>query len=260
MEELRALGGGLHLAVGAVVGCRLLRRASRHEVVPELLLGLAFVCAVALGAPLEMGGSAAGRASASAWAGTALAAGKLLTLVGLAAYVCFTWRVFRPHDAWAGPAATAVIALQLVAFLGFAYEGAFVSGRAEGGFYWLELGARAAVPAWACAEALRARAMLLRRALLGLEADPLVPNRLALWAVVAAAGLAMLGASSLPHLVGPEHPLRGVGVEQILYLASALTASLATWLCFFPPAWYRRWLEEQAGAGAAQERASVSAA
>jgi hypothetical protein len=102
--------------------------------------------------------------------------------------------------------------------------------------------------------------MLLRRALLGLDADPLVPNRLGLWAVAAAAGLAMLGTSSLPHLVGPEHALRSVGVEQILFLASALTASLATWLCFFPPAWYRRWVEELGGGASAQDRASVPAA
>lgn len=260
MEELRALGGALHLAVGAVVGCRLLRRASRHEAVPELLLGLAFVCAVALGAPLEMGGDAAGRAAASGWAGTALAAGKLLTMVGLAAYVCFTWRVFRPHEGWAGPAATAVIAVQLVAFLGFAYEGAFVSGRQGGSFYWLELGARAAVPSWAFIEALRARGMLLRRALLGLDPDPLVPNRLALWAVVAAAGLAMLLVTSLPHVLGPEHPLRQDEAEEILFLAASVTASSATWLAFFPPSWYRRWVDEVAGSASARERASVPVA
>jgi len=242
VQALQGLGGGLYLIVGTILGVRLLVRASRQRLLPELLLGIAFLVAGTIGSPLEVVAEASARNPDATWAGSVLAAGKLLTLLGLGAYVGFTWRVFRPGVVWAAALAGGLVALQFLAFVGYGVTGVFSAGRvSSGAFFWVEFAARVAMPIWTTAECLRYSALMRRRQRLDLG-DPVVANRFALWATASLGGLLMLCTSVLPRVLGDAHPVIVSGVFYLVFAGGGIVASAGYWLAFFAPGWYRRWL------------------
>lgn len=237
MQVFQAVGGGLYLVVGTILGVRLLAQAARERVMPELLLGLAFLLAGTVGAPIEVVGDGMARAG-HAGAGPLLAIGKAVTIAGMAAYVGFTWRVFRPTDRWAAAFAGALVLVQGVAFVGFAASGRFGVAANDGVWFWIELSARVVAPVWTIAECIRYRALMLRRVRLGL-ADPIVADRFLLWAVASGGGLVMLLLSIVPRVLSANHWYIETGMSYPLVALGGIVASIAYWLAFFPPAWYR---------------------
>jgi hypothetical protein len=231
----------VYTVVGWIIGVRLLRLARRTRGLPELTLGLGecllagavppfFIVVQVLQEPV--------------WAVRAAAfAGHLAYTIGCGVMILFTWRVFRPTEEWArvvggamigGMAVGGVLGLlrslladaaslrepQTVAFLLMEWVSVL-------GFFWT------------AAEAFHHLGRLRKQAALGL-ADPVVVNRMLLWALVGVGGVvaaggpvvvALFGLSSMEHV-----PTR------LLCAAATLGSSVCIQLAFQPPQRYLRWV------------------
>src|SRR5262245_52830985 len=87
-----------YTVVSGVVGVRLLIRPRRSHGLPELLAGLAYIGAPALGYPMAI------VASAMPHEGIAIpmyVVGEILLVSGCCSFLFFTVTVFRPNAAWA---------------------------------------------------------------------------------------------------------------------------------------------------------------
>ena len=228
------------VVVSGAVGARLLRLARRTHAVPELALGLAFFLVGAVGYPVGLISILPG--VPEALARTLFALANLATAVGSAAVFVFTRSVFRPEARWAR-------ALVWLAAGLLAVQAAFGVARALTGdparFAEPDLGfsLRQAVTAfsyaWTALEALRYRALLVRRLALGL-AEREVVNRFLLWAIAGAfafAGSSVMSAVSLAGVTPWQDPiaLSAVGL-------GGLVSAVCAWLAFLPPRAYLAWL------------------
>jgi hypothetical protein len=175
---------------------------------------------------------------------------------GIVGLSLFTWRVFRPSSraargfVLATAAASSALTLLLIAT---AHADQEASGIA------LAVNATRAIPVlWAFAECTRYAQLMRRRVRLGL-ADPVVANRFVLWSVwTGALGVVALLLFAVrtrafwlqaqgidPRTVMPAViPITGA-----LAGLAVITAGVAIWLAFFPPAAYRRWLTPSAKSG-----------
>jgi hypothetical protein len=213
------LGLGIFLLVSLVVGVRLLALARRTRRLPELLVGAGFVVGGAFGyVPENL--VADGDWIPGAWRASVAAGASAAIRVSAVLVAVFTWRVFRPRDAWA-PALVAVLAALLA--VGFAgHPGPWPRGGTASQWWWSLLSAsvRSAAFAWAALESWRAARAARRRAALGLAA-PRAARRLLLWSVAMGAVTLMSSTSIATRalaLVG--HPLVSVW-ESLLGLVAA---------------------------------------
>ena len=229
--------------VSALVGVRLLQLARRTAALPELALGLAFFLVGAVGYPLRL---------LSIWpelpvplARGCFALADLATGLGSAAVFVFTWSVFRRDAQWARAlvwAAAAVLGVQA----GFGVAKALVAPPASFGEVDFGFSVRQAVTAfsyaWTACEALRYRALLVRRLALGL-AEVEVVNRFLLWAI---AGVGAFTGSSVMSTVTA---LGGVPWQSPAALTAVglggFTAAICAALAFLPPRAYLDWLRRR---------------
>jgi hypothetical protein len=239
MQWLQAISGTIYLVVATILGIRLLVQARRERQMPELLLGITFLAAPVLGAPLEVAGEALGTEQPGEMAASVFAVGKILTIIGLNAVNLFTWLVFRPGRVWAGALFFTILAGQLVAFGGFAASGTFLSGGVSMSWFWFELAFRAAGSIWMLSECIHYAGKMRRRVEIGL-ADPIVAHRFVLWAGGNLGGLCMLATSVSPKIFGVEGAVPQLTI--VLFATAGLVAAGSYWLAFFPTAGYRRWI------------------
>jgi hypothetical protein len=245
MQLLSAGATLAFLVLSALVGVRLLLLARRTGGVPELALGLAFFLVGAVGHPLGLLAVVPGLPAPVAR--TLFAVSQLVVGVGSAAVFVFTRAVFRPEERWAQGIVRA-------AALVLAVQTAFAVRRAIGGdpaeFVTPDFGfsVRQAVTAfsyaWTAVEALRYRALLVRRLAIGL-AEVEVVNRFLLWAIAgigAFAGSTTMSAVSLTGALPWQDPLAlsAVGL-------GGLTSAVCAWLAFMPPRAYLAWVRAERG-------------
>ena len=237
------LAGGATLAfviVSLLVGTRLLRLAQRSGAVPELALGVAFFGVGAIGYPIGLLSVLPGMPELVAR--PLFAFSNLVTGVGSAAVFVFTCSVFRPDAGWArGLVRLAALALAIQAAFGVAR--AIQGDSAQFAEPDLGFSVRQAITAfsyaWTAAEALRYRALLVRRLALGL-AEVEVVNRFLLWAIAgvgAFTGSFTMSAVTFAGALPWEDPfaLAAVGL-------GGLVAALCTALAFTPPRAYLAWV------------------
>jgi len=121
-----------------------------------------------------------------------------------------------------------------------------MSGDWEGfsinsGWYWLEWVGYAVPVTWTCVEAAAEHVRARRRLQVGL-CEPLVSNRLLLWACFAAlqvfANLITVG----QYAAFEQDRVFTAGWDY-LYSAVSISSLIMMWIAFFPPAFYRRWIE-----------------
>jgi hypothetical protein len=234
--------------VGTAIGARLLGVARRTRQLPELLVGTAVFTYSSLALPALM-------AMGLPW--ISLGAARALQLVqqsancaAVTALILFTWRVFRPDEAWARLATLAGIALALLASWGtvsLAPEAPGASAIPAQVRPWVSLMVLVWNGAflWTGLESLRFHAKMRRRLAIGLG-DPLVCNRFLLWAVWGlgcfALGLLNLG-YNLSGLDLSRHP------APLLTISAATSLSSAVWyLAFFAPQSYERLIAARARA------------
>jgi hypothetical protein len=232
------------VVVSALVGVRLLLLARRTGALPELALGLAFFLVGALGYPLGL---------LSIWpalpepvARGVFALANLATGVGSAAVFVFTRSVFRPDARWAQRLvwlAAAVLGVQSA----FGVARALVVPPSTFADPDLGFSVRQAATAfsyaWTAIEALRYRALLVRRLALGL-AEVEVVNRFLLWAIAGAGAFTGSSVMSVVSLVGStpwQDPiaLTAVGL-------GGFTAAVCAALAFLPPRAYLDWVRRRA--------------
>lgn len=148
----------------------------------------------------------------------------------------FTRVAFRPAGRAGGAWVAALGLAMLAGFLGSGALGDWGGFRNDNAWIWIENAAQLGVYLWASAEATAYYAKLRRRRRLGL-ADPVVVNRILLWAVYGGAfavsqlvWMAVVAWSESLTALDPVLVVLGVGGQ------------IALWLAFAPPLPYRRWL------------------
>jgi hypothetical protein len=224
MALLAGLALLIQTGVGWVVSIRLLRLASRTRELPELALGGSVLLAIGFGYPLLVASAAAGNAPLRI-------AGAVLVDVGFMLTALFSWRVFRADARWAG----ALVASLGVAFLA---QLAWVL-RDESAAALLQMALASVVYGWTALEAaIRAR-MQDRRMRFGLG-DPVVANRLWLWALMGATSTIAALVNAFTILYGIM-PLQDPAVL-VLTTTSGLVQATALLLALAPPAAYVAWV------------------
>lgn len=225
--------------VGTGVGWKVLRLARATGGAPERWIGLCLIGICALGYPILIAGQALPSRTAQV-AAVCLGIGTLN--FGLLCIFLFTRCVFRPAVPWLRHAVGLAAAALTVHWLGMTASSWIASGSTP------EAAARASSVwtlgscvissigfGWTAVEALSYWSRLRLRVPLGL-ADPLVVNRLVLWACV---GIS----STLINASNAVAVLRGLNVLQdpATMIATGVLGSVnsvALWLAFLPPASY----------------------
>jgi hypothetical protein len=226
-------------ASGVIVGFRLLALGRRTGELPERLLGLGLVGVAVLGGPLAFVGRLPSLVATPIGDGL-FAMGLAATQTGIALFGVFTWLVFRQGSLWA-----TLLLVWLAGALGIEWLGLL---HASAGGSTLEeilphtrpwgvaiVATLALSFAWSGAEAWACRRRLGRQLALGLG-DPVVANRMLLWAAGALATVLMCGAIASCMLAGLaplRHPLPLAAIA-----LSSLCASACWLLAFLPPASY----------------------
>jgi hypothetical protein len=230
---------GLMALVGVSVGFRLLALGRRTRRQPELLIGLGLLLAAVVGAPLAALGRAPGIAL-TPLGDLVFACGIAATQFGIALLGAFTWLAFRRDELWA-----TLLFVTLAGALGAEWLG-IVSASASGDTLAQVLprtrpwgiaivASLAAIFAWSGGESLAHYLRLRRRARIGLG-EPVVANRMLLWAIAGFATVVLCGAiagcmlAGLPPL---RHPLPLAAIALTSLCASACWA-----LAFLSPATY----------------------
>ena len=237
-----------YVVVGLVIGVRLLRLARRTRGFPELVLGLAECLLAGVVPPMFILTQVVSEPEFVVRASAFL--GHLAYTVGCAVMIVFTWRVFRPGEAWAR--ALLYGALGVLGTGGvFQMARAFIApGVAElrdpqtTPFLVMEWVSLAGF-VWTAVEAFAYHAQLRKRRALGLV-DPVVTNRVLLWGVVGLGGVVAAGAPVTASLLGMS-----VSTDLSTRLVCALAtvvSSVAIQLAFLPPAFYLRWVRGHATA------------
>jgi hypothetical protein len=169
-------------------------------------------------------------------------AGRVAYDLGALTMAVFTLRVFRSNEVWARG-----LLLVTLACLGFGVIGSAAVGDWEGVYalsnpwFWLEWLGMCLPLAWVSVEGLLEHARARRRTALGL-CEPIVSNRFLLWGLV---GLCMLSSNFalIPQYIEYEQEAQFSGAMDALVGSFEISTIGLIALTFFPPRWYRRWVE-----------------
>ncbi len=261
---MEAIAGVVILAqfvLAAVVGVRLLRLPTTESMAPERLLGLFFVVGQFAGGALVTaayaGWQAHGSGTSPTWVVQTHAVGQLLMGVGYSCLIAFTWRTFSRDQAWAMGLCGLGVAAMCASYAGRVTVEGFAISVDPGFHHWLAYGVRMAALVWMGTAAVFYWLQMRRRMKLGL-ADPLVTNRLALWAIFAF----MQGMTALSEpmarlaygLIAGDTAGSADGVQNVagsvIHLALLFSSfwgsgSVAVlFLTFFPTESYARWVRQ----------------
>ena len=154
----------------------------------------------------------------------------------------FTRKVFRPGDAWAGWLVAAVVACILVGVGGSLAQGYLeLADPLSNPWYWSESLGLVIPMAWMGAEGLWQYRKTRQRRRLDL-CEPSVCHRFLLWGL---AGSLWLLLELLAVFQEIDYELTGQWSTTLDLLACALeiVPIVVLWLAFFPPAFYRSWIE-----------------
>ena len=247
MASLAFLFLAIYTVASGIVGVKLLARARKSKGVPELLIGLAYVAAPALGYPLCVVAPMLGRGAAV----PVYLVGETLLMFGCCCYLFFTAKVFRPAAVWAMwiAAAGSVVLVgggiqNIWSFLNYADAAEMVARARIGlapivtvlGLYYV----------WTAFEGFRYHGMMKKRMALGL-ADAVVTNRFLLWAFAGLVSLAWNSISAGCLVAGID--LRST-VPLLATSAGGFANTILIVLIFMPPAAYTRWVMRMARSGA----------
>jgi hypothetical protein len=238
LGALRIFASLAALAIGLLMGVRLLVLARRTRELPELAIGLAFLLQGAVTAAafltLRLAGEALGPL-APPLAGV----GWLSMNAGALGLAFFTWRVFR-RDGVGAALFAGCVAAGACGLVGVALtDRDLFLMRTEvrsGGFWWVGFASRFVTYGWMTSESLSYYAKMRRRLRLGL-CEPIAANRFLLWASAS-------GAIFLNYVLLAGQALRWIELApesaSLIQVSLTLAAAVANWLVFFPPRFYIR--------------------
>lgn len=241
LEAIGAVGVVAYAVVSLGVGVRLLALWRRTRQLPELAIGAGFFVGVLFGyVPENLALSTELVAGpARAWV---LGVAQVAIRIAALAILVFTWRVFRPREAWAAG---------LVALVGLVLVGSWIvfpssealahtpSERAASLSFSLS---RSLCLVWGAAESALYWRAGVRRLRLGI-ADALVTDRFRLWSVALLASALIMASTLIARLVGVDATAAGWLLGESVV---GLVAAAATWLTFFPTPAHRRRVQARA--------------
>jgi branched-subunit amino acid transport protein len=229
--------GELFSAVFFVIaGARLLGLSRRTRETPELLLGLAFVVS---GIALLLYLVPYLHFFESLW-DPFIFAGRVGFIPVSVMIALFTRGVFRPSERWATWLVWGIAALHTVGVTGSALVGDWEGYSISSGWFWLEWAGYTLPMAWTGLEALAQYAPARRRVRLGL-CGPLVCNRMLLWGLFGALQVGLSILVLFQYAAFEEASVFTEGWDR-LYGVFSMSSVAMIWFAFFPPAFYRRWV------------------
>ena len=247
MEAGAYIGGVIAGLAFLFAGVRLSRLSLRTGEAPERLIGATFllwsVSYFVWEVPIMLGDESTVM--------PCFVAGRLLNIFGIVTFVLFLRLVFRSQERWAWWLVTGVTLSLLIGFGGSISVGDWEGVDPLGNpWWWLEnLGSNASV-IWMGYEGLSHYRMARQRLRLGL-CDPLVCNRYLLWGLAGVIWAFWEVASTAQAI---EYQVTQVWSATMDSLVGGIEIGVIAmiWLVFFPPAFYRRWINRDVVAGAAE--------
>lgn len=241
MQTLTLVFAGSTVLLGFVLAARLLRLGMRTHKAPELAMGV-YCLLVTIGAVLYAVWRASSTGAAQPHESARWISVVSMLSIGLAAFALAVgiWQIFHAGKRWAAVAVVGAglwIAVGWIASVSTGHAVQLGDFTPANAFF---LAGRAAVYGFGAFEAFRYAGKLRRRAALGLG-DPVAAHQIGLWGA-AWACVALVGVSSfaITGVLGPhafDHALA------TLFVAALNAAAwVCTWLSFFPPASYQRWI------------------
>jgi hypothetical protein len=228
MAVLALLALLIQTGVGWLVGVRLLLLAARTRELPEFALGSSVLLATGLGYPMLVASAATGSVPLRS-------SGALLVDVGFMLTAFFTAHVFRPSAGWAR-GLLAALAVGFLAQLALSMQREHTAGL-------VQMLLASVVYGWTALEARTRARMQQRRIALGIG-EPVLANRLQLWALMGTTSTvaALVNAFTIVFGIMPlEDP-----VVLVLTTAAGLIQATALLLALAPPTAYVDWIAERA--------------
>jgi hypothetical protein len=222
------------------VGVRLLLLAARTRGVPELALGVGFL-GVIVAIPL-LGISGFGRGNVADVRFPLLAIALFVLWMSISSMSCFTWRAFRPFEAWSA-ALTGGLSVSTAAILVGVWHGATTGDpaalsltAARPWVVWIRLPLMVGL-VWTGIEAFSQYGKARRRVALGIG-DAVVANRFLLWGLVSVFTLANNGVATVLQAQGRGPSNDPIGA--LVLAVGGIVGGGLVYLVFMPPqAWLR---------------------
>lgn len=237
MEESSTAGELIAGLVYLIAGARLLRLSVLTQEIPERSLGASFLL-MGVGSLLY---SLAMFSYFEAWWQPLNFSGRVSWVVAITLIAIFTQRVFRSKERWGRWIVHATVVLFITGVGGSAMSGDWEGFSPSSGWYWLEFAGYVLPITWACVEAASEHLRARRRSKVGL-CEPIVCNRLLLWAFFAALQLVGLVVSYFQYAAFERGGVFTAGWDY-LYSAALISSLVLMWIAFFPPVFYRKWIE-----------------
>ena len=242
MQLFALVGVSAYCLVSLVVGVRLLLLSRRTGERPERLIGLAFISGGAVGYTLSVV-SIQLQESDPELSRTLYYLGMPMIAFGAACLYRFWQQVYHPSDRMAAWTCYAGIAAMFGALAAQWATSSVGDPAGENPWYRVQLFVHSgayAMNVWANA---RFYAALRRRIPIGL-ADPIVANRVMLWA--AASGIVVAQYLYSIALILSAAPGERISANPAIISVLGLAASALIVLAFFPPASYQRFIASRA--------------
>jgi hypothetical protein len=253
MQVLAGITFLLVIASSLLIATKMLLLAHKTRALPEFILGLLLFLVCGLGYPVAVANQAL-RESLTPGVSFSLTVISMVCINAAFALVfVFTWKVFRPAEAWARNLVVLAVACLVGDLVGIfrVVDGSMRPDEVTAAVQWLAVFDLVVVGvgyAWTATESFHYRSLLVRRLALGLS-DPVVCNRFLLWGFFAAfsgagcvtiASLLALGIDVTLDMLGTlAISITGIGQAVCLYLA------------FVPPKTYLDRIRPGAAAGKA---------
>jgi hypothetical protein len=236
------LGVSIYCLASLVVGARLLLLARRTGERPELLIGMAFVTGGTAGYTLTVA-SIQLQDSTPELSRTLYYLGMLMLVSGAGCLYRFWQRVYHPGNAKAAALCYAAILAMFVALAAQWATTTASSNLPESNWYRFQLFVQTGAYAINVFANGRFYRTLQRRVAIGL-ADPIVANRVMLWA--AGSAVVVVQYSYTIALVLMAAPGERAAANPAIISALGIAVSVLIVLAFFPPPVYRRFIAERA--------------
>jgi hypothetical protein len=231
----------LLIAIGWVIGLRLLLLARRTRGIPELTIGLGVLLIGGFAYPLAATAQALFDSHPLAARICVILSGTLAH-AGVASHSVFTWKVFRPSALWARAWVGLCVAAVAVGCAGQIQmalaDTPWDSETAQNWTLFLMFFATL-VFTWSGVESLHYYAMLRRRLALGMS-DPVVTNRFLLWGISGVASSLSCVVNAVFVATSPLSTLDPVAL--VVSGSVSLLSAVVMTLTFLPPARYLRFI------------------
>ena len=247
MEDYAYIGELLTAIFYLALGARLLKLASRTRQVPERLLGALFLFSsasyFAYVSPMLLHED-------SLWTPLNFL-GRVLYLPVPALLAAFTREAFRPDSRWAAWLVWLSVILPVAGVGGSALVGDWEGYSLSNPGFWGEWVGYTFPFGWAGVEAFIQYANARRRREHGLS-DPVVCNRYWLWGIYAVLTV-IVSLLILPMYAHYARHGEFAAIWDRLVGAVEIASIAAIWVVFFPPVFYRRWIQGSAPAAMAMD-------